>query len=101
MPYGLPKDVGGDSPANEKWMHGCIAKVEKGKVSHTSAILICKRQLINTRRKNSEVSLEDTIAEVTMHRIKYIESKLKEGKTFTEAVVSYQNKIKDNNYQLF
>ena len=27
MPYGMPKDMGGDSPENDSWMERCVKKV--------------------------------------------------------------------------
>jgi hypothetical protein len=58
MPYGIPKDIGGDSEENEKWMKKCISSVMEGGKSKDSAVLICKKQLIKTRRSNSSSKME-------------------------------------------
>jgi len=59
MPYGLPKDIGGDSPANVKWMERCVKDI-RGTNSRTDKpytkqekIRICKSQLIKLRRKEN------------------------------------------------
>jgi hypothetical protein len=60
MPYGIPKDIGGDSPENIEWMENCVEKVEpkmKGrKDPKGSAIAICKTALMKSKGKNKEAS---------------------------------------------
>lgn len=47
-PYGIDKDLGGDSPQNTSWMESCVKKVmnKKDKAGNTidksKAIAICK-----------------------------------------------------------
>jgi hypothetical protein len=45
VPYGIPKDKGGDSPQNVAKMERCVAQVQKRGQSKLSAILICKKSL--------------------------------------------------------
>lgn len=42
MPYGIDKDLGGDSPENDTWMEKCVTKVMKQGKDKGSAIAICK-----------------------------------------------------------
>ena len=44
-PYGLSKDVGGDTPELTRKMESCVAKVTKQGHSKVSAIKICKHML--------------------------------------------------------
>jgi len=55
MPYGLPKNLGGDSEQNVKWMERCVNSVmsKNSKLSKESAIRICKKQFIKTRSQAS------------------------------------------------
>jgi hypothetical protein len=43
MPYGIDKDLGGDTEKNDKWMEDCVNKVmnDDGK-DKPAAIAICK-----------------------------------------------------------
>ncbi len=46
MPYGIPKDKGGDSKENDSKMERCVQHVmQRQKVSKESAIRICKQSL--------------------------------------------------------
>jgi len=45
MPYGVDKDVGGDSKDNDKWMEDCVRKIMKSGKDKSSAIAICKTAL--------------------------------------------------------
>ncbi len=45
MPYGVDKDVGGDSPENDKWMEKCVSRVMSQGKDKGSAIAICKTTL--------------------------------------------------------
>lgn len=54
MPYGISKDLGGDSPANVRWMEACVKKVMKGGKSKESAIAICKTQFRKSRSKKGD-----------------------------------------------
>lgn len=45
MPYGYPKRLGGDSPANDSRMEVCVQQVMKRGADKVSAIRICKASL--------------------------------------------------------
>lgn len=55
MPYGIDKDIGGDSPENVKWMERCVKRVtgqkdKNGKeIPKDRAIAICKSTLQKTK----------------------------------------------------
>lgn len=53
MPYGIDKKIGGDSPANVRWMEKCVKRVkgENSSYSKGRAIAICKRTLTKLRSK--------------------------------------------------
>lgn len=58
MPYGIPKEYGGDSPANVKWMEHCVASVIETGKSKESAIKICKAKFIEVHSKKKETKSE-------------------------------------------
>ena len=65
MPYSIPKDSGGDSKENDSWMESCVSKVEGTKNKRTGkpftkseAIAVCKANLIKSRGKKTDASLE-------------------------------------------
>lgn len=45
MPYGVSKDVGGDSPSNDSLMEKCVEQVMKQGKDKQSAIRICKSSI--------------------------------------------------------
>lgn len=51
MPYGLPKEIGGDSPENNEKMERCIARVMTQGKDKIRAIKICKAMLIKSRER--------------------------------------------------
>jgi ribosomal protein S7 len=58
MPYGMDKDLGGDSPSNDKWMETCVTKVMRTGKDKSTAIAICK----TTFKKKHESVKEASIA---------------------------------------
>jgi len=57
MPYGIPKDKGGDSPENVKKLEKCIAEVGQ-KNSHLdddNLIRICKDQTFGSTKTGQRV----------------------------------------------
>lgn len=64
MPYGVDKDIGGDSPTNDKWMEGCVSRVKKQGKDEGSAIAICKTTLKNKKKKNKSSYLEELETEL-------------------------------------
>jgi ribosomal protein S7 len=54
MPYGVAKDQGGDSQANDAWMEKCVSSVMKGGKSKGSAIAICKTTLATLKKKRKD-----------------------------------------------
>lgn len=50
MPYGIPRNKGGDSPSNVAKMERCVREVMKHGFSKEQAIRICKVQLGFTKR---------------------------------------------------
>jgi len=63
MPYGVDKDIGGDSKDNDKWMEDCVTKVmgRKGKdgkpIDKSSAIAICKTTLSKSKGDHAKAQL--------------------------------------------
>lgn len=54
MPYGLSKDIGGDSnSAAESSMESCVDKLKAKGYSEQSAIRICKTSIQNKYRKHT------------------------------------------------
>jgi len=52
MPYGIPKERGGDSPANVAKMEKCVRAVQSREgVDQGRAIAICKASLGFTKEK--------------------------------------------------
>ena len=49
MPYGVDKNMGGDSKENDKWMENCVQKVMKSGKDKSSAVAICKTTLSKTK----------------------------------------------------
>jgi len=49
MPYGVDKDIGGDSDENVSWMEKCVQKVMKTGKDKGSAVAICKSTLKKTK----------------------------------------------------
>jgi len=56
MPYGIPKDIGGDSKENTEWMERCVSRVMKSGKDKSSAIAICKKSLIDRKKAQKEAS---------------------------------------------
>lgn len=101
MPYGLPKDIGGDSPSNTKWMESCVRKVSK-EGSKGSAITICKSQLIKSRRKGSKAEFSELDSEVKAEflskRYSFIKNKMSNGFNYKQANDLFEKKIIKDNY---
>ncbi|PNX51046.1 MAG: hypothetical protein BV456_04655 [Thermoplasmata archaeon M8B2D] len=64
MPYGLPKEIGGDSKTNEEWMKKCVSRVmgrknarTGGKTDKKTAIMICKKTLMKSKGNAALASL--------------------------------------------
>lgn len=100
MPYGLPKDIGGDSPSNNKWMENCVSKVSKTKAK-SSAIAICKAQITKDKRKNknAEFKLADSyiINQFSSFKYSFIKDKMNSGLNFKQANdLFFKSLIKDN-----
>ena len=103
MPYGIPKNIGGDSPENVKWMEGCVNKVMKTGRPKPSAIAICKTQLTRNKSKSSDDSSvdEDILSGFEMDKNNYIR-KLMEilDVPFNVASELFEYKLLQNNYDL-
>lgn len=54
MPYGLPKDKGGESLENVTAMESCVKKLKAQGHSESSAIAICKTSLGFTTTKKKK-----------------------------------------------
>lgn len=55
MPYGVAKDVGGDSPSNDSLMEKCVIQVMRQGKDKETAIRICKSSIQRSlRRKRGE-----------------------------------------------
>jgi hypothetical protein len=106
MPYGLPKEVGGDSPANVKWMEKCVSDVQKQGKSKSSAVAICKSQLIKSKSKDKSSSEyegldESTILEYVGKKFSFIKHKMaEENLTFNQALDLWEKSIIQNNYNI-
>jgi hypothetical protein len=57
MPYGMPKEMGGDSPENIKWMEACITKVKKSGKDEGNAIAICKSTFMKMKGNKTKAEL--------------------------------------------
>lgn len=101
MPYGLPKDIGGDSPSNTKWMENCVEKVSKER-GKSSAIAVCKSQLIETRRKKKKAEFEmidkSIINEYKAKKFAFIKDKMNNGLNFKQANDLFFKSLIENNY---
>jgi len=53
MPYGISKQVGGDTPALDKKVEDCVARLTGKGYSKKSAILICKKSVQDKAAKAS------------------------------------------------
>ena len=51
MPYGMAKDVGGDSPKNDSIMEKCVANYTSKGMSKQEAIKRCKGGIQNALRR--------------------------------------------------
>lgn len=64
MPYGMPKEMGGDSPENDSWMERCVRKVanqtdkEGKKYGKDRAIAICKSTFMKMKGNKSNAEME-------------------------------------------
>lgn len=56
MPYGIEKELGGDSKENDEWMENCVNKVIKQGKDKGTAIAICKTSLKRAKGKNKRES---------------------------------------------
>ena len=52
MPYGIAKDVGGDTPETDAKMERCVQQVSAQGHDKQSAIAICKASIEEALRKN-------------------------------------------------
>jgi len=57
MPFGMPKNMGGDSPENVKFMERCVSKVMEQGRPKDSAIAICKSQFMKMHKRDSKSTL--------------------------------------------
>ena len=62
MPYGVDKDIGGDSEENTGWMEKCVQKVMKTGKEKENAIAICKSTLKKT--KGDKAKAEFILSEI-------------------------------------
>lgn len=61
MPYGIPKEHGGESEKNIKWIESCVNSImEKQGKSKEAAIAICKAQFIKMRQEESSQKILET-----------------------------------------
>jgi hypothetical protein len=64
MPYGMPKELGGDSPENDSWMERCVKRVspqkdKEGKeYGKDKAIAICKSTFTKMKGNKSNAEVE-------------------------------------------
>lgn len=57
MPYGMPKDEGGDSKKNDKWMEGCVKKVMAQGKDKSTAVAICKSTFMKMHKNEKKSSI--------------------------------------------
>lgn len=53
MPYRIPREYGGDSEENVKWMEHCVSSVMNTGKDKTTAIKICKAKFIEKKNKKA------------------------------------------------
>lgn len=64
MPYGVDKNLGGDTKTNDKWMEDCVSSIMKKGKDKGSAIAICKTVMKNKHKdKNAEFVLDPATVE--------------------------------------
>lgn len=76
MPYGMPKDLGGDTPQTDAWMERCIKKVSVQTDKQTGkeygkdrAIVICKSTFIKMKGNKSNAEIELAFLMDWQHRV--------------------------------
>lgn len=101
MPYGLPKDVGGDSPANTKWMENCVSNVKGQGKPGSDAIAICKAQLIKKKRntKSEDLIDRDVLGKFEVFKSQYINRKMAHGLTFVQAKADFEVYLARNKWE--
>lgn len=67
MPYGVDKEIGGDSKENDFWMENCVKKVMKQGKGKSQAIAICKSTL--EKSKGDKAKAEFVISEILFGKI--------------------------------
>lgn len=65
MPYGVDKEMGGDTEENDKWMKDCVKKVMKTGKDKGSAVAICKSTM--KKMHNNKMKAEFYLNEVILH----------------------------------
>lgn len=78
MPYGVDKDMGGDSPENDAWMEKCVKRVHGKKMKDGSiadkstAIAICKSVMRKTKGDKAKASfiLDKDLIEEYFHLVR-------------------------------
>ena len=60
MPYGLPKNIGGDSKENVRWMEDCIKSIKNKNPDYSKerAIRICKKALIKQKGNKNQAGVQ-------------------------------------------
>ncbi len=67
MPYGVDKNLGGDSKENVKWMDDCVTALKKEGKSEGSAIAICKVTMRKHKEKMAKEHATITNANINFH----------------------------------
>jgi hypothetical protein len=97
MPYGVDKDIGGDSPENMKFMESCVADI-KGVNKKTGKpytkgekIAICKAQLKKSSNASYTKVDEDIFEKIDNIRRFYIKQAIDQNlaKNEWEATIQY------------
>ena len=104
MPYSLPSDIGGDSPENVKWMEKCVTSIQKTGKEKSSAIAICKAQLIKRKRNaksDEDVVIDDDVtSKYRLFELQYINKKMNEGMTFAQASADLSVYLARKNWEI-
>lgn len=75
MPYGMPKEMGGDSPENDSWMERCVRRVSSQKdksgkpYGKERAIAICKSTFMKMKGNKANAEMEIAFLLDWQHRI--------------------------------
>lgn len=102
MPYGVDKNMGGDSKENVQWMEKCVQSVMDSGKGKSSAIAICKAQMRKKHEAKSEaIEIEESIlSREFRYRTEFMTKAMNSGRTYSQAKAEYDAHLAKNNFEL-